>query len=195
MPNLTISVSEELKQDMDTLPEVNWSEICRNSISQYIAQRKAPSPGIELDLRMSTLTTYDYNTGYPTLNLEVKIRNNMDCEILVDRVLSTVSFLTDDHRVLVAGSADDFHRKYIAKNSSGGASLHTILSREKVDELKDVFKSTFDCSVRCTVYVEGFRNGYTQEVKTSIPIDTWNSVVRKVLDQMTKRSSTDTLMI
>jgi len=181
MPNLTISVSDELKASMDTLPEVNWSEICRNAVSQYIAQRKMPSPGIELDLSNSSITKYDYATGYPTLILGVKIRNNMDCDVLVDRILSTVSFLTDDSRILTVGSADDFQRKWIPKNSSGGSSLHLIFPREKINELKDVSKSTFDCYIRCTVYVEGFRREYSQELKTQIPIDTWNSIVKEVL--------------
>ena len=66
MPNLTINVPDQLKAEMDTLSEVNWSEICRKAISRYIAQRKNPSPQIELDVRTSTLTEYDYGTGYPT---------------------------------------------------------------------------------------------------------------------------------
>ena len=50
MPNVTITVSEELKAQMDNYSEVSWSEICRNAISQYISQRENPTPKIELDL-------------------------------------------------------------------------------------------------------------------------------------------------
>jgi len=36
MPNLTLSISEELKRDMDQLPESNWSEIVRGFLSEKI---------------------------------------------------------------------------------------------------------------------------------------------------------------
>jgi len=36
MVNLTLSVPEELKKKMDTLPEFNWSEIARQAIAQRI---------------------------------------------------------------------------------------------------------------------------------------------------------------
>lgn len=39
MPNITLSVSEELKRRMDELPEVSWSDVCRRAIVRYIESR------------------------------------------------------------------------------------------------------------------------------------------------------------
>ena len=181
MPNVTISVPDPLKAEMDSLSEVNWSEVCRSAISGYIAQRKNPTPQIELDLRHARLTHYSFETGYPTLSIDLKINNKMDSEITVDRILSNAKFVKDAN-YLPIGSAHDLRKKNIGSNSSGGATIHFRLPEEKIVELKDVFKSTFDCHVRCVVFVEGFRNEYNQEVKTRIPIDEWNDIVRKTLN-------------
>jgi len=37
--NVTIYLPDEVAQKMDKLPEVNWSEICRNAITDYIETR------------------------------------------------------------------------------------------------------------------------------------------------------------
>ena len=36
MPNITLSVSKELKQKMDELPELNWSETVREFLSEKV---------------------------------------------------------------------------------------------------------------------------------------------------------------
>lgn len=40
MPTLTLAVPEELKSEMDSLPELNWSEIARRAISKEISEYK-----------------------------------------------------------------------------------------------------------------------------------------------------------
>ena len=35
MPNITLSISEELKEDLDKMPEVNWSE----SMREFLVKR------------------------------------------------------------------------------------------------------------------------------------------------------------
>ena len=35
MPNLTLSIPEKLKQELDSLPEINWSE----SVRQFLAEK------------------------------------------------------------------------------------------------------------------------------------------------------------
>lgn len=180
MPNVTISVSDQLKADMDTLLEVNWSEICRNAISSYISQRKNPAPNIELTLAQSSITHYSYDTGYPTLNIDLTIHNKMDSDITVDRILSKVMF-TDENRMHPIGVAYDLRRRNIKANSNGSSTIRLILHKEKLLGLEDVFKSTFDCYISCAVFVDGFGNEYHQDVKTTIPIDIWKDVLNKVL--------------
>mgnify|MGYP001559423076 CR=1 FL=1 len=36
MPNLTLSIPKELKSEMDELPELNWSEIVRELLSEKV---------------------------------------------------------------------------------------------------------------------------------------------------------------
>jgi len=38
--NLTINISKELKDEMKKYKEVNWSEVCRRAILDYIKTRK-----------------------------------------------------------------------------------------------------------------------------------------------------------
>jgi len=182
MPNVTISVPDPLKVEMDALSEVNWSEVCRNAISRYITQRNNPTPKIELTLRTAQLIANDSETGYPTIRLGLRIHNKMDSDITVDRILTQSSFFTEGGGYVTAiGFANDLHKRYIPKNSVAGAQIHVTIPKEKIADLKDKFKSTFDCRIICTVYVEDFRNEYNQEVKTMIPIDQWNDLVKKTL--------------
>lgn len=183
MPNVTISVTDELKAEMDKFPEVSWSEICRKAILRYIEQRKNPTPKIELELRNATLTHSDIRTGGPTLALSLRIHNKMDSEITVDRIiLSDVLFAPQDgSRSYGIGFAYDFHKRNINANAVGGAMVFLALPKWKIDDLKDAFNSTFNWRARCTVYVEGFKNEYNTDMHTRIPIDDWKSVVKKVL--------------
>lgn len=38
MANLTLSIPNELKKEMEKFPEINWSEVTRDSIKKKIAQ-------------------------------------------------------------------------------------------------------------------------------------------------------------
>jgi hypothetical protein len=38
MVNITLSLSEKLKNEMDKFPEINWSEVARSSIKNKLAQ-------------------------------------------------------------------------------------------------------------------------------------------------------------
>ena len=36
MPNITLSIPEELKKELDSLPEINWSEVTRGFLSEKV---------------------------------------------------------------------------------------------------------------------------------------------------------------
>lgn len=38
MTNITLSIPEDLKKEMENFPEINWSEVARDSIKKKIAQ-------------------------------------------------------------------------------------------------------------------------------------------------------------
>ena len=40
MSTLTLAIPEDLKEEMEALPELNWSEIAREAIRQKIAEYK-----------------------------------------------------------------------------------------------------------------------------------------------------------
>jgi len=37
---LTLSISDEMAEEMKTMPEINWSEVCRQAIRTYISKRR-----------------------------------------------------------------------------------------------------------------------------------------------------------
>lgn len=36
MPNITLSISEDLKKELDSMPEINWSEVTRGFLSDKV---------------------------------------------------------------------------------------------------------------------------------------------------------------
>ena len=58
MPNITLSVSEELKKNMDSLPELNWSESVREFLSEKV-KRAALLKKLDKMLENSELTEED----------------------------------------------------------------------------------------------------------------------------------------
>jgi hypothetical protein len=40
--NITLSLSQDLADQMDALPEVNWSQVARTCIQHYLTQRRNP---------------------------------------------------------------------------------------------------------------------------------------------------------
>jgi len=40
MPTITLAISSDLKSEMDSMPEINWSEIARKAISEKITEYK-----------------------------------------------------------------------------------------------------------------------------------------------------------
>ena len=181
MPNVTITVSEELKTEMDKYSEVSWSEICRNAIASYIAQRVAPAPKIELDVRNSMLDNYDYETGYPTLIVDLRIQNRMNTEVTVDRILATVRTEAQDGRRVIFGQAYDLRRRTIGPNSVGLATIRLAFPREKLLEFQNKFTQTFVCTIDCAAFVDCFTDAYRQEIPVQIPIDVWKRVMDKAL--------------
>jgi len=182
MPNVTITVPEELKTQMDKYSEVSWSEISRNAISQYIAQRENPTPRIDLDFRQSRMDYHDWETGYPTLIVDLRIQNRMSTKIIVDRILSTARTEDKTSHTVVFGQANDLHRKIIQPNSVGLATLRLTFPQEKLEECRDKFENTFDCKFICSVYVDDFNEPYRQEFTVQIPIDLWNKVINKAVN-------------
>jgi len=178
MPNVTISVPEALKSEMDGLSEVSWSRICREAISQYIAQRKNPTPNIELDLENARLQHKFHQSGYPVLSISLRIHNKMEFEILIDRIQLNVVFWKEN-RGFNVGLRYELYKNLIPPTSTISRQTFIQLPKEKIEELQQEFDSTFNCSIRCLVFVDGFKQPYNRELTTRIPIDEWQKLVHE----------------
>ena len=70
MPNLTLSISENLKEEMDKLPEIKWSEVTREFLSEKV-KRALILKKLDESLKDSKLTDED------CLRLGRKIKEGM----------------------------------------------------------------------------------------------------------------------
>lgn len=190
MPNLTISVSEELKTQMDGFSEVSWSEICRKAITAYIQSRINPIPQIQLRASEISLESY-HESGYPGLRIDLLIQNQMNFEIVVDRILYNVNFFTTKGRFDGAGSDADLYKRSVTANAMGGAQLFLKMTKDRITYLDQFLEETFQCKIECVVFVEGFKHAYRGEVKFKIPIDEWRKFVDRVKPKKTSEISVE----
>jgi hypothetical protein len=89
--NITLSISDELAEKMDTMPEINWSEVCRQAISKYIDERKSKEKGElikELEIYLSPkLTESEEKEGIKRAEIERFTKKWGEPEILSEQYL------------------------------------------------------------------------------------------------------------
>jgi len=183
VPDVTISVSDELKTEMDAISEVSWSEICSKAILQYISERKNPTPSIELEIQDVKFVPTEYHeSGYPTIIASIKILNKTMFNVTIDRILFNVKFYSTkpvkDYNI---GSSYDLFRRTIDAGSVLEIQLPLPILKEKITSLSNLFTTTFRCTIRCIIFADGFRIPYSQELWTEIPIDRWKEFTEKAL--------------
>jgi hypothetical protein len=71
MPNITLSVSEALKKEMDAIPEINWSESVRGFLSEKV-KRAALLKKLDTLLENSTLSEEDADKFAIELGRKIK---------------------------------------------------------------------------------------------------------------------------
>ena len=185
MVNVTITVPDSLKKEMDELSEVVWSPICRDAISRYIFERNNPSPMIEISSNEIYLRdgSNDHEIGYPTIRIPLRIHNKMSIGATIDRVIFRIKFWKNS-RAFPVGEGHDLYKLWISGNSTHSKNIFLVLLREKLEELKNTFDSTFTCEIKFTIFVDNFKQPYTGTVHTRIPIDDWNKTINKSLGEM-----------
>jgi hypothetical protein len=179
MPNVTISVSEELKEKMDRYTEVNWSKMCREAIAKYITERENPQPFIELDLRNPQLSN-QHPSGYPTLTAILRIHNKMNVPILVRKILFGVKFRGSKAHDSV-GLSFDLNETVVEANSIGQRELFLPIFRERLEKISGDFDETFVCDFECHVICDGFARPYNANVSSEIAIDKWRNFTKSAL--------------
>ncbi len=77
MPNITLSVPEDLKQKMDSIPEMNWSETMREFLSEKV-KRALILKKLDKMLENSELTEED------CISIARKAKKSMHRQFLKD---------------------------------------------------------------------------------------------------------------
>ena len=65
---------------MDNFPDVNWSELTRKSIQNYIKNRQDPFPPLDFELSEVHLA-YSNAVMQPLLNLSLKVNNKWNLSL------------------------------------------------------------------------------------------------------------------
>lgn len=91
--NVTIYIPEEIAEKMEKYPEVNWSEVCRRAVTDYMATRSLDDLGqIAEKLKAEgkeehnkgqlfflevakQMTLSEYESWYPEINKEIIVKN------------------------------------------------------------------------------------------------------------------------
>lgn len=168
MPNITLSVSQEMKDRMDTFSEVSWSNVCRNAILNYLDER-------EKDTRISesqNLKVIGYIDPVQRRRKEnkivymLKIKNNEPFNIIIDRIIYGIQFKFDERDEITEYPIYFFDMKSTPSNEIawiGSPDNLSEMSKERIfsnfDEEKEIkwiiYGSIFYRS-RTEIYKQGF---------------------------------------
>lgn len=139
MPNITLSVSNEMKERMDNFSEVSWSDVCRSAIQAYLEEReKDTKVSDSKDLKVIAYIDPLLRRRENKLVYILRIKNNEVFDIILDRTIFGVEFKIEEEKI----EQNDhplfqFNMINIASNEIGLIST--------TDSLNDSFKqSLFD---------------------------------------------------
>ena len=208
MVTLTVLIPDELKAEMEKFPDVNWSELTRKSIQVYLQNRQNRYPPLEFELK-------ELHTGYlaeimePAMPILLRVTNNLDSELIVDRILLTVKVLAEHvaplrtEDFLNAKNPEALQKEQEAKEKSallgafkqnwlkyqslipGDSNIRLILS-PPVDLLRNLnerMQNTFWIDISLEVYVLGFVCPVYKNLSIRVPIDEWKSEVATTLNK------------
>jgi hypothetical protein len=196
MVNFTVSLPEELKAEMDKFPDVNWSELTRKSIQNYLRNRASIEPPLEFTLEKVDFiltdnlvwtfgvgnirkisTQHSYIGEYfvkPTMLVSLGILNKLDSQLIIDRILFYVRFAE-------AKFQENFLNYIkISPGDSGSNSVYIPLS-PPVDMLKRSSDKIQGIDILLIAYVQGFAAPVIKGLSISVPINDWKNQVKSVL--------------
>ena len=140
MPNMTLSIPEDLFEEMNKIPEVKWSEVARDAISKYIQIRKTPDLGPVIE-KLSASKNQQYQLGYDFAKTIAQSHSYDDIEKFFsnyDRDVKQVLHhsVRDDKNNLVGLLIDDLLHYNFADKSNNSAKFKLGL----YDGLMDIKK-------------------------------------------------------
>ena len=196
MVNFTVSIPEDLKAEMDKFPDVNWSELTRKSIQNYLQNRKNMFPPLEFDLK-EVHFAYSHDLMQPSMSVSLKVTKSSDSQLIIDRMLFTVKFVKEhfiphgedykvvearERRALVGVFKESLlNYDYIIKSVSD-VQVHLSPRIDLLRHLNDNIKSTFWVDAFLMAYVQGFEQPAIKNLSIKIPIDEWKNDVMALLN-------------
>jgi len=184
MVNLTITVPEELKAQMDAQAEVNWSEVCRTAISVYINNRKNMVPRLSLRVDRTDFV-YFPATVYPQVRLQLSIKNEMSREIVLDRVLYTTTFSIAKSGLQIAYLEGAYLNKHVlAPDATVGFSCYHNFEHIIMERLIHLVHGSMGMQTAFTVFVEGMKQPLAFGASGIIAVDEWEEASGKYQDAM-----------
>jgi len=133
--NLTISISDELAEKIDMMPEINWSEVCRQAISKYIDEKKIKEKGEpvkELELKVGDANQRDVARGISRINQKTMEKIGVPAgdiiEIVGKRKTSSIAwpaYSEDQNKTIIR--MDSFTRK------NAGVSVNEVVTVRRAE--------------------------------------------------------------
>jgi len=177
MVNVTISVPETLKSKMDEHPDVNWSKVCREAIDTHIRWLENPIPNIKIELDE---VRFGYQNGKPGLLLDLSFKNEMQRELMLDRMFLEVEFRPTPGITFYIGSSEEMRRRIVPRGK-WVMIPHVDVDPDTILRVDEQLARTFVCAVLITGFFEGFKEAYTINRAVKVPIDEWRRFVELVL--------------
>jgi hypothetical protein len=194
--NFTVSMPEDLKAEMDKFPDVNWSELTRKNIQNYLQNRKNTFPPLEFALKEVHFTYLD-NLMQPSMSVKLEVNNKLDSQLIIDRMLFTVKFVKEHFNpsgedFKIAEAKEKSSLQGVFKDSSldyrslcsGISNINIRLSPpvEVLRRLSDKMQASFWTDISLMAYIQGFENPAIKNLSVKIPIDEWKNEVRESLN-------------
>lgn len=183
MVNVTISIPDALKNKMNEHTEVNWSKVCREAIDAHIRVLENPVPEIKLELRE---VRFGYTRGKPGLLLDLSFKNNMNTQLVLDRMLFEVDFIPAPAETLSVGSSVEM-RKHDIPMGKWVMIPFMEVEPDIILRLDEYLARTFQCAAQITMFFEGFKEAYTRSCTIKVPIDEWRRFVEQVVKNEKKK--------
>ncbi len=179
LANLTISVPDELKLQMDTqFPETNWSSVCRSAIQQYVFSRQGQYPHLEMYLD-SVLQEITSEIGQPGIRTNIRVENRTALELVVDRINLVVSIVSGAVTI-VGREAWHLAPLYLYPNRNSAANDFFSISPEDVIRTESLVKQSPVVRVKASAYVTGFQMPVQVQLQNKIPLDEWQTFITNV---------------
>jgi hypothetical protein len=180
--NFTVTISEELKAEMDRYPEVNWSEVFRKNIQSYMQVRQNPTPQLDFEMKEAHVS-WNWLLAQPRISVFLRIVNRLAADVLLDRILFSVAVLTSTTREARGGFEGQYLQyRQLSSSKSTDVELSLYPDAELLERLTNKLEATFVLQLDLTACVEGYPNPCVKQIIGKVPIDEWKNEVGTALD-------------